>query len=253
MPAGTGVWVVNTPPARTTSTASANVRPDSTSSRMRSSDRNPAWPSLVWNTCGCRPSARSARTPPMPSTISWRRRCSMSPPYSRLVMAAISGVLPSTAVSSRYSVTRPTLTCQTLSLAAVVAHVDRHLHAGGGQRQAVRVEAGKALLLVAVGVEPLAEVALGVQQADRRPAGARDRDAALRWSPARMPRPPRVLRQRLAEAELGREVGDQVERARRPGPGTSVARSSPRASRSAAASVSDDLRVGRRARPIGRR
>ncbi len=61
MPAGTGVWVVNTPPARTASTASANVRPDSTSSRMRSSERNPAWPSLVWNTCGCRPSARSAR------------------------------------------------------------------------------------------------------------------------------------------------------------------------------------------------
>jgi len=114
MPAGTGVCVVNTPPARTDSTASLNVNPLATSSRMRSSDRKPAWPSLVWNTCGCSPSARNTRTPPMPSTISWRRRCSVSPPYKRLVMAAASGLLPSTLVSRRYSGTRPTCTFHTL-------------------------------------------------------------------------------------------------------------------------------------------
>ena len=54
MPAGTGVWVVKTVPARAASTASANDRPLPVISwRMRSRPRNPAWPSLVWNTCGC--------------------------------------------------------------------------------------------------------------------------------------------------------------------------------------------------------
>ncbi len=53
MPAGTGVCVVNTVPARTASSASAKVSPSAvTCSRMRSTPRNPAWPSLVWNTSG---------------------------------------------------------------------------------------------------------------------------------------------------------------------------------------------------------
>ena len=52
MPAGTGVWVVNTPPPRTASIAAANDSPAATCSRTRSSPRNPAWPSLVWNTVG---------------------------------------------------------------------------------------------------------------------------------------------------------------------------------------------------------
>ncbi len=80
MPAGTGVWVVNTEPARTASMASGKASPSPISSRMRSRPRKPAWPSLVWNTWVSTPSARSARTPPMPSSISWRRRCSESPP-----------------------------------------------------------------------------------------------------------------------------------------------------------------------------
>ncbi len=101
MPAGTGVWVVNTQPARTVSTASAKLNPWPTSWRTRSSPRKPAWPSLVWNTCGSSPRAWSARTPPMPSRISWRRRCSVSPPYSRSVTVRPSGVLPSTSLSSR--------------------------------------------------------------------------------------------------------------------------------------------------------
>ena len=113
MPAGTGVWVVNTPPARTASIASANDSPCSVHSRTRSRPRNPAWPSLVWNTCGCRSSARRARTPPMPRTISWRSRCCSSPPYSRLVTAIASGGFPGTFVSSRYRRMRPTSTRHT--------------------------------------------------------------------------------------------------------------------------------------------
>ena len=54
MPAGTGVCVVKTVPARLTSSASSNVIDGlaATSSRMRSRPRKPAWPSFVWNTSG---------------------------------------------------------------------------------------------------------------------------------------------------------------------------------------------------------
>ena len=53
MPAGTGVWVVNTVPARTASSAASKLSPaPSASSRIRSRPRKPAWPSLVWNTSG---------------------------------------------------------------------------------------------------------------------------------------------------------------------------------------------------------
>ena len=52
MPAGTGVCVVNTVPARHSSSASSKPRPGSTYSRIRSRPRKPAWPSLVWKTSG---------------------------------------------------------------------------------------------------------------------------------------------------------------------------------------------------------
>ena len=85
MPAGTGVWVVNTVLDRTTVSAVSKSRPASTSSRIRSTPRNPAWPSFMWNTSGAgSPSiavnARIARTPPMPARISCLMRCSWSPP-----------------------------------------------------------------------------------------------------------------------------------------------------------------------------
>ncbi len=86
MPAGTGVCVVNTVPARETSRAASKLSPaSSVSSRIRSRSRKPAWPSLVWNTSGAvarliREKARIARMPPMPSSISCRSRCSVLPP-----------------------------------------------------------------------------------------------------------------------------------------------------------------------------
>ena len=96
MPADTGVWVVNTVPARQAVSASANDSPDMVSSRIRSRPRNPAWPSLVWNTSGCgRPvssqNRRTARTPPMPSSSSWCSRWSLPPPYSRSVTSRRAG------------------------------------------------------------------------------------------------------------------------------------------------------------------
>ena len=85
MPAGTGVWVVNTVPARTPASASSKLSPSAASSRIRSRPRKPAWPSLVWNTSGAgvpvsRQYARTARTPPTPASISWAIRCSLVPP-----------------------------------------------------------------------------------------------------------------------------------------------------------------------------
>ena len=47
MPAGTGVWVVNTVDERTTVSAVSKSSPASISSRMRSAPRNPAWPSFM--------------------------------------------------------------------------------------------------------------------------------------------------------------------------------------------------------------
>src|ERR1022692_1151628 len=52
IPADTGVWVVNTVPARQATSASEKLSPWLTYSRMRSRPRKPAWPSLVWKTSG---------------------------------------------------------------------------------------------------------------------------------------------------------------------------------------------------------
>ena len=53
MPAGTGVCVVNTVPARTADSASAKVRPCSAINELiRSRPRKPAWPSFMWKTSG---------------------------------------------------------------------------------------------------------------------------------------------------------------------------------------------------------
>ena len=85
MPAGTGVCVVKTVPALDSSSASSKDSPTARYSLIRSRPRKPAWPSLVWNTSGSgcpviAQNARTARTPPMPSSSSWRSLCSVPPP-----------------------------------------------------------------------------------------------------------------------------------------------------------------------------
>ncbi len=101
MPAGTGVWVVKTVPARDRSSASSKDSPSPWYSLIRSRPRKPACPSLVWNTSGSgcpviSQNARTARTPPMPSSSSWRSRCSVPPPYSRSVTSCSAGSFAST-------------------------------------------------------------------------------------------------------------------------------------------------------------
>ncbi len=114
LPAGTGVCVVKTVPAATASRAAAKSRWfSSISRRMRSSPQKAEWPSFMWQTVGALPTARRARTPPMPRIISWRTRMSLSPPYSRPVMPRSSGLFCGMFVSSRYSGMRPTWIRQT--------------------------------------------------------------------------------------------------------------------------------------------
>ena len=98
-----------------------------------------------------------------------------------------------------------------VGLDRVAGEVDGDLDAGVGEAERLRREVGDALLLPAVGVEALAEVALGVQQADgdERHAEVRRRLEVVAGEHAEAAG---VLRHGLADAELGREVGDLAQR-----------------------------------------
>ena len=237
MPAGTGVCVVKTVPARAADSASSNVRPCvCTSSRIRSRPRKPAWPSLVWNTSGSgapvmRAYARSARTPPTPSRSSCWRRCSPPPPYRRSVTSRSARSFSSTSESSMSRGTRPTSAFQTCAwrvrppgMPILIDHGRAVGLAQQRQRQAVGVEDGVLLLLPAVERERLTEVAGPVEQAD-----ADDRDAEvgrrLQVVAGEDAEAAGVLRQHLGDAELRREVRDRLRRVRRRATGTSGRRS----------------------------
>ena len=212
--------VVNTVPARETSRAASKPRPvSSVSSRIRSRPRKPAWPSLVWNTSGAvapviRENARMARTPPMPSSISWRSRCSVLPPYRRSVTVRMTSLFSSTSESSSSSGTRPTWATQTRAVSdCSVGQADDDLGdravvlAQQRQRQAVGVEDRVGLLLPAVARQRLAEVAVPVEQPD-----ADDRHAevarGLEVVAGQDAETAGVLRQHRGDAELRGEVAD---------------------------------------------
>ena len=89
--------------------------------------------------------------------------------------------------------------------------IDDDLHPGRLHAERRRVDAGVGLLLPAVGVEVLMEVALGVQQPDADEWHA-EVGGRLQVVAGEHPEPAGVLRERLGDAELGREVGDEVER-----------------------------------------
>ena len=68
----------------------------------------------------------------MPSTISWRKRCSMSPPYRRLVMAAISGAVGVDGGVEQVQVDPADLDLPDVEPGDVAGQVDRDLHARSG-------------------------------------------------------------------------------------------------------------------------
>ena len=163
---------------------------------------------------GSIPIASSARTPPMPSSMYWARRVSSSPMYRRLVIQRAAWEFSGRSASSRNSGTRPMSTRQiwaTTSIASIFT-LDRDRlpvvagHERGGQ--AVRVGVDPVLVLPAAVVDPLAEVALAVEQADRgqrpRAVGSFLEDVAGEGAQAA-----RVDRERAVEAELGGEVRDR--------------------------------------------
>ena len=102
--------------------------------------------------------------------------------------------------------------------------VDLDPHAvDGGQGHRVGVEIGVALLLPTVDRQLLAEVTVAVEQADADERNAEIR-CGLEMVAGEHAEAARVLRQRLGDAELGREVRDRSKRgADRRGPGTSAA------------------------------
>ena len=99
----------------------------------------------------------------------------------------------------------------------VAGEIDRHCEAGVGEPERLGVHVDGPLLLPAVGVELLVEVALGVQQAnpDERHTEIGRRLEVVTGENAEAAR---VLRERLGDAELGREVRHRGERAVRASP-----------------------------------
>ena len=222
MPAGTGVCVVNTVPARTACSASSKVSPSfSTSSRIRSTPRKPAWPSLVWNTSGA--------GAPVDGAVGADRAHAADAEQQLLLQAVLApaavepvGDLPRGGVvlldvaveqQQRHpaDVGHPHLGVQRAALGQ--GDHDPHRRAvrvlERMQRQAARVEGRVVLELPAVGRQRLPEVAGAVEQAD---ADDRDAEVARRLEvvAGEDAEAAGVLRQHLGDAELRREVADRA-------------------------------------------
>ena len=151
----------------------------------------------------------------MPSSISCCRRSSPPPPYSRSVMLRRESSLSCTSESSSSSGTRPTCAFQTWALSVRPPGRSRVDDAGGavglaqqGQRQAVGVEDRVVLLLPAVEVERLLEVAGLVEEADADDGHA-EVGGGLEVVTGQDAEAAGVLRQHLGDAVLGAEVGDR--------------------------------------------
>ncbi len=217
MPAATGVWVVNTVPARTASSAASKPVPSSVSSRIRSRPRKPAWPSLVWNTsgevAGERAVARTARTS-YPEEHLLQEPVLAAPAVEPVGHVPLAGaVLLHVGVEQQQrhaaDLGDPHMGVQ--GAAAGQGEGDPHGRGVGaaqqGDRQLVGVEQRVVLLLPAVAGQGLAEVAVPVEQAD-----ADERDAevggGLEVVAGEDAEAARVLRQGGGDAELRGEVGD---------------------------------------------
>ena len=172
-------------------------------------------------------SSRSARTPPTPSTSSWCSRISRPRTYRMCVIGRSESSLSGTSVSSSSTGTRPTCATQTaayrsrpgsgtLTVSGSPERVERPQ-----DRQARQLVVRVGVLLVPVGVDRLAEVALAVQEPD---PDQRQRHVAgrLHVIAGQHAQAARVDAQRLVEAVLGAEVGDRpLELVGRAGAGTS--------------------------------
>jgi hypothetical protein len=198
-----------------------------TSSRMRSSTRKAAWPSLMCQTVGCSPSAASARTPPTPSRISCSMRVRRSPPYSwcaifggRLRCFPRAACRADTGCCCRRGRARswPTPCARGSRRRCAVPFRRRRAPARSAcHRNRCRRNARFA---VALAVNGLAEIALAVEQADGNEGQAHVR-GALAVVAGEDAEAAGIDRQAFVEAELGTEIGDQVGACRGGLPGSS--------------------------------
>ena len=213
MPAGTGVWVVKTVPARETSRAvsKSSFGPSSptVSSRIRSMPRKPAWPSLVWNTSGAGV-AGDARPDPERAYAAHAEQQLLAQPVLGVAaveavgdVAVVGAVLLDVGVEQQQRHAADVRDQDAGHQVRAVGQRDRDRGAAPvglaelGERELVGVEDRIALLLPAVAVERLLEVAVAVEQAhaDQRDAEVGGRlevvageDARDRRSTAAAPR-----------------------------------------------------------------
>ena len=250
MPAGTGVCVVKTVPARAFSSAASKSSPSaSMNSRIRSMPRKPACPSLVWKTSGAAAPVisqyeRIARMPPMPSSSScssrWSDAAAVQPvgdvaqraagsPRCRSPSAAAAPGRPARPRRARRAAGRRGRRSRSCAGEPSTLAQQR-------ERQLVGVDDRVALLLPALARQRLAEVAVPVQQsdADDRHAEVAGRLEVVAGEDAEAAG---VLRQHGGDAELGREVARSAAGASGRATGTSGRRSgTPRGRRCASSS-----------------
>ena len=160
------------------------------------------------------PSARSARTPPMPRMISCCRRVSRSPPYRRAERSRSCGAFSSRPVSSRYSADAADRHFPDVGQHGAVA--ERHRDDAWRSVRLQRLLDGDVgpveplvhLELPAFGRNRLMEISLGVHEpdADQRHAEVARFLAVIAGEHAEAAR---INRQRLVNRELGREIRDR--------------------------------------------
>ena len=233
MPALTGVWIVNTALRLTRASASSIVAPSSVSSRMRSTSMNAEWPSLRCQACG--------------SILQRAQRADAADAKDHLLVQAHLAAAHVQDVGDRpvgRVVVGNVRVEQQQRHAADLGEPHRAPHRAAGhldadrqrpavvrrdarQRQPLGVVVGVGVLLVAVGIDRLSEVAVAVEKAD---ADERDGHVAggLEVVAGEHAQAARVDAERLVQAVLGAEVGDRaVELACRAGARTSGRRRSP--------------------------
>ena len=200
-PAGTGVCVVKTVGRRTCSSASPRRRPCSTSARSRSIARNAEWPSFMWKTLA------STRARPAPAR---RRRRAGAPAGCGARGRRRRGASVSHVHLERVERESRTGRPSARPPREIVSPREVDLDGDGLAHEPCRLRIdGLVLLGLPPGrVETLREVAAAVEQAD-----ADERDAELGGGlevvAGEDAEAAGVDRQRLLDAELHAEVGDE--------------------------------------------
>ena len=198
------------------------IQPASTSSRMRSTPRNPAWPSFMWNTSGAGKPFDGGERADRPYAADAGQDLLLD---AVLLVAAVEPVgdrragrdrspgcrNPAAATEfDRPARSRPAPAAARMSGIASSTSTGSPACVGEQpQRQSLRIQRRVVLVLPAVGGQRLPEVARAVVQAHRDQRQAQVR-RGLQVVSGQDPQAAGIVRQHLGNAELHREVGDAV-------------------------------------------